>query len=127
MKRRHKSADINMIPYIDVLLVLLLIFMLGTAGHIESLQMSLPEVASSSHPVSRLKTIQIGQTELVEIEGSPLGVIADLTDEHFAFLKHDDQIVIQADKLMSYDALMRLMALLQKRDLKNIELAYVAK
>ena len=51
MKRRNLISDINVVPYIDVMLVLLVIFMISAPLMVQGIQINLPEISSEALPV----------------------------------------------------------------------------
>ena len=51
MKRRNLISDINVVPYIDVMLVLLVIFMISAPLMVQGIQINLPEASSEALPV----------------------------------------------------------------------------
>ena len=51
MKRRNLISDINVVPYIDVMLVLLVIFMISAPLMVQGIQVNLPEASSEALPV----------------------------------------------------------------------------
>ena len=51
MKRRNLISDINVVPYIDVMLVLLVIFMISAPLMVQGIQVNLPEATSEALPV----------------------------------------------------------------------------
>ena len=50
-RRRHLISDINVVPYIDVMLVLLVIFMVAAPLMVQGISINLPEVSSDALPV----------------------------------------------------------------------------
>ena len=48
MKRRNLISDINVVPYIDVMLVLLVIFMISAPLMVQGIQINLPEASSEA-------------------------------------------------------------------------------
>ena len=51
MKRRNFLSDITVVPYIDVMLVLLVIFMISAPLMVQGIQVNLPEATSEALPV----------------------------------------------------------------------------
>ena len=52
MKRRNLISDINVVPYIDVMLVLLVIFMISAPLMVQGIQVNLPQASSEALPVT---------------------------------------------------------------------------
>ncbi len=61
MSRKKQMAEINVVPYIDVMLVLLVIFMITTPLIKQSVKIELPKVAKVSqlNNQKKLKTIEV--------------------------------------------------------------------
>ncbi|MCU0840316.1 MAG: protein TolR [Thiobacillaceae bacterium] len=121
-RRPRKSiAQINVVPYIDVMLVLLIIFMV-TAPFISPGQVELPSVGkSSTPPVAPLEVMLRADGELLlrdrGASGDEQTVSADrLIDAVRARLRErpDQPVVISADKDVRYEAVMRVMDALQQ-------------
>ena len=120
--RRPRKAmhNINVVPYIDVMLVLLVIFMI-TAPFINPSQVELPSVsksaATSSAPLEVM--IKVDGSLLLRDrsgneEGSPVaddGLVQAVRDRHQA--RPDQPVVISADKDVRYESVMRVMDVLQ--------------
>ncbi len=129
--RRHRRAmsQINVVPYIDVMLVLLVIFMV-TAPFINPSQIELPSVAKSSlAPVSPLEVMIRADGSLllrdraVAEEGVAIGE-AQLKKAIAARQKllPNQPVVISADKSVRYDAVMRVMDTLQRQGVARVGL-----
>ncbi|TCS74065.1 cell division and transport-associated protein TolR [Sulfuritortus calidifontis] len=129
MSRRPRKAmnQINVVPYIDVMLVLLVIFMV-TAPFINPAQVELPSVGkSATPPVPPLElTIKAdGSYWLRDRNGSadPVRVAeADLADSVRRRAKAEQPVVIAADKSVRYEAVMRAMDVLQRAGIARVGL-----
>ncbi len=130
--KRGPMHEINVVPYVDVMLVLLVIFMvtapLVTPGVIE-----LPSVSkTSTAPVSPLEVvIREDQSVLLRARDAKgavgeerkvaLGELATLIRERQA--KNPDQpVLIAADKSVRYEAVLAVMDELQKQQVKRVGL-----
>lgn len=126
---RRAMSQINVVPYIDVMLVLLVIFMV-TAPFINPSQIDLPSVAKSSlAPVSPLEVMIRADGSLllrdrgVAEEGVAIGE-AELKKAIAARQKllPNQPVVISADKNVRYDAVMRVMDTLQRQGVARVGL-----
>jgi len=120
--RRRKVAEINVVPYIDVMLVLLSIFMVTAPLITQGVKVDLPK--ADSEPLDKdSKTPLVAS---VDVEGNyylavgtsknePMSAaqIATLVAEHLK-KEPDTPVVVNADGAVSYDAVIQLMVLLQK-------------
>ncbi|HZI83215.1 MAG TPA: protein TolR [Casimicrobiaceae bacterium] len=128
MIRPRKSINqINVVPYIDVMLVLLVIFMI-TAPLINPGVVELPSVGRElTSPVEPLKIFVRTDQSLLLQEGStaPLRVsrdelVARLKDRQ---TKNPDQaVVIAADRAVRYEEVVRVLDLLQQRGVRKVGL-----
>lgn len=113
-RRRRLNNDINVVPYIDVMLVLLVIFMV-TAPMITPGQIELPTVGTASEVPLTPVEVQIdaqGHLALRLREGStsfrPVDK-ANLPAEIHALATPDTPVVISADGQVPYETVMQIM------------------
>jgi biopolymer transport protein TolR len=131
MQRRQRKFmnQINVVPYIDVMLVLLVIFMV-TAPLINPGQIELPQVGQAlKPPVAPLEvTIKKDQSLLLRDlanSGSQFRVSFDeLVDAVRGKQdKNPDQpVVIAADKDVRYEEVLKVMDVLQRNQVKKVGL-----
>ena len=126
-QRKKQMAEMNVVPYIDVMLVLLVIFMVTAPMMQTGVEIDLPE--ANAEPVG------------VDNEASPVSISVD---SHGAFYLGDNEfndtselatqiadqlkgqpnrpVYIQGDKGVDYDFIMKAMVAAQKAGAKNIGL-----
>ena len=122
--------QINIVPYVDVMLVLLVIFMvtapLMTPGLVE-----LPSVAKSSQPPEApLEVIIRADTSMLlreRVKGQAVDRTVNLPQLVAAVREGqkrspDQAVVISADKDVRYEAVLKVMDELQKSDAKRVGL-----
>jgi len=122
-------SQINVVPYIDVMLVLLVIFMI-TAPLMNPGQIDLPSVGKSLAPsVAPLEVIIKKDNSLALHDHSKGGVeLAVSRDELVEFLqsqqkRHAEQpVVISADKNVRYEEVIGIMDLLQRQQVRKVAL-----
>lgn len=127
--RRRLMNEINVVPYIDVMLVLLVIFMI-TAPLITPGEIELPQIGKSlSPPVAPLEVIvkangilalndrsvregekQVTRAELVEVIKQKQAANAE------------QPVVIAGDKNVRYEEVMNVMDILQQQQVKKVGL-----
>jgi biopolymer transport protein TolR len=126
--RRRMMNEINVVPYIDVMLVLLVIFMV-TAPLVTPAQVELPSVQKSSQaPVQPVEIVIKADTSLrildrdkgLEQDSDRAAVIAYVKSRQAE--KADLPVVISADKNVKYEAVLNVMDDLQKNAIKKIGL-----
>lgn len=122
-------SNINVVPYIDVMLVLLVIFMI-TAPLMNPGQVDLPSIGKSlAPPASPMEVIIKKDTSLALRDLGRNGIeIAVSRDELISQLKqkqkkHVDQpVVISADKNVRYEEVIKVMDMLQQQQIKKVGL-----
>tara|TARA_Y100000768_G_C23828572_1_gene610182 strand:- start:74 stop:490 length:417 start_codon:yes stop_codon:yes gene_type:complete len=133
VKRRNLISDINVVPYIDVMLVLLVIFMISAPLMVQGIQVNLPEASSEALPVKKQEPLIVSITqegilflETDSTKGKPLSLseISDLTSKIFE-ASPGLQVVIRGDGEVKYEKVMTLMATLQISGASDIGLISV--
>ncbi len=126
---RRLMNQINVVPYIDVMLVLLVIFMV-TAPLMNPGQVELPSVGKSAQPpVAPLEVIIRADKTLMLRDRERTGDERKVSrDELLRMLRDrqtknpDQPVVISADKSVRYEVVMDVMDLLQRSQVKRIGL-----
>jgi biopolymer transport protein TolR len=130
-RTRRFKAEMNVVPYIDVMLVLLIIFMVS-APLIAPSVINLPSVglranAPSTLPIEVLLRKEGEALELIDRNGNvSLGKmnLAQAVETIQARQgKADQPVVIAADKDVRYEAVAKLLGELQKRGVKRVGIA----
>ncbi len=129
MKSRRLKHEINVVPYIDVMLVLLVIFMV-TAPMVTPTAIELPSVGKASAPPVEPLEIIVKADGALEMRDRHLGgatvsvgrlELAERIRE--AQAKHPDQpVLIAGDKNVRYEAVLNVMDELQRAQVAKIGL-----
>jgi len=122
-------SNINVVPYIDVMLVLLVIFMI-TAPLMNPGQIDLPSIGKSlAPPVAPLEVIIKKDASLAIRDLGKGGIeIAVSRDELISQLKQkqkvnvEQPVVISADKNVRYEEVVKIMDLLQQQQIRKVGL-----
>jgi biopolymer transport protein TolR len=122
-------AEINVVPYIDVMLVLLIIFMVA-APLINPGQIDLPQVATKLDPAVAPLEVRVrdnGDLSLVDRNGGGkelrMGRDQLLQAIRDAQRQHPDQaVVIAGDKKVRYEEVLGVLDLLQRSQVKRVGL-----
>jgi biopolymer transport protein TolR len=125
----QQMSQINVVPYIDVMLVLLVIFMI-TAPLMNPGQIDLPSVGKSlAPPVAPLEVIIKKDTTLALRDHARGGVEMPVSRDELAgrlqksMARNPEQpVVISADKSVRYEEVINVMDLLQQQNIKKIGL-----
>ena len=129
--KKRLMAEINIVPYIDVMLVLLLVFMITTPLLYEGLEVDLPTTEANDVDISKFK-------EPLIVEINEQGIIRviqkdnfneqvneeDLADIIISIYKNKkiDKVYVKGDKKISYEKVIRLISILNKGGVENIGL-----
>jgi len=126
--------DINMVPFIDVMLVLLIIFMV-TAPLISPSVIDIPSVGKASVAPDQVITVEIGKNQHIEIRSrsnDPKGtdVKQSSTLEEVGPAVYQLQaghanapVVISADRTIAYETVVSTLDHLQKAGVQRVGLA----
>lgn len=127
--KRRLMNEINVVPYIDVMLVLLIIFMI-TAPLIPPGQVELPSIGkSSSPPVEPLEVIIAADGNLTLRDRSRVGdeqkvnrtqLVAIIKNKQA--LNTEQPVVIAADKNVRYEEVINIMDVLEQEQVKKVGL-----
>jgi biopolymer transport protein TolR len=126
--RRRTISEINMVPFIDVMLVLLIIFMV-TAPLITTGVVDLPSVGKSQQRPEHVVELVVGSDEKLRVrvdgkEGDPVAMrdvaakVRDVQDGN-----PNTPVVISADRNVKYEAVVKLMDTLQRAGVLKVGLS----
>jgi biopolymer transport protein TolR len=122
MRKRRMMNQINVVPYIDVMLVLLVIFMV-TAPMTNPGVVELPKVGQSLKQKIDPIVISVKKNSKIEVNGKLYK-----KDSLLVFLKKkieknsDQSIVIAADEKVKYGTVISLMDLLKQNEFNKVGL-----
>ena len=126
--RRRTINEINMVPFIDVMLVLLIIFMV-TAPLITTGLVDLPSVGKSSKRPEHVVELVVGADEKLRLrvdgkEGAALA-LRDVAARVMQLQAGDANtpVVISADRNVKYEAVVKLMDTLQRAGVQRVGLS----
>ena len=129
---RRNISEINMVPFIDVMLVLLIIFMV-TAPLITPSMIALPKVGKAAARPENPVQIMIAKDETVQIkvktESTPSNVsnvasdIVKMEPRVKAAAEQAVPVVISADKSIKYETVVKVMDNLQKAGVTRVGLS----
>ena len=130
-KKRRYLTEINVIPYVDVMLVLLVIFMVTAPFMIQGIDIDLPEVNSQPIEKANLENVTISINSkgeyFIDLDSlkDEIFKINELREELTKILKNNSsiEIYIRADKNVIFAEVAKLMSLLQ--DLKPSAINFI--
>ncbi|MES2412320.1 MAG: biopolymer transporter ExbD [Pseudomonadota bacterium] len=128
---RRTISEINMVPFIDVMLVLLIIFMV-TAPLITPSMIALPKVGKAPSQPQNPIQILISKDESVQIKVKTDAVPSNVNNVAADIVKMDANVkagadavpvVISADKSIKYETVVKVMDNLQKAGVSRVGLS----
>ena len=132
---RRTMAEINMVPFIDVMLVLLIIFMV-TAPLITPSMIDLPSVGKAAKQPDKIVQVIIGLDESIKLKVDNASEQVVSKDQLAQSVKNALQatpsgasvsanaaVVISADKNVKYETVVRVMDTLQRAGLPRVGLS----
>lgn len=129
-KKRKFNSEINVVPYIDVMMVLLVIFMITAPMLTQGVKVELPQAASDpvddqdNEPV--IITVDAKQQYYIDVGGKPdepltASVVSERVGKILAS-NPQKMLLVRGDKNVSYDAVVQLMVLLQQAGAASVGL-----
>lgn len=124
---RRTINEINMVPFIDVMLVLLIIFMV-TAPLITPSVIDLPSVGKASKQPDQVVQIIIGKDEALQLkikDQTNIVVLKALAQQVKQVQTEvpNTAVVISADKSVKYEAVVKVMDTLQSAGVARVGLS----
>ena len=123
--RARPMAEINVTPFVDVMLVLLIIFMVAAPLMVVGVPVKLPETAATSLPADQEEPL----TVTVTAEGAVMIQTSELPREELitrlravAAERESDRVYLRADGVVPYENVMQIMGALNRGGFKNIGL-----
>jgi len=129
-KRRKPMSDINVVPYIDVMLVLLVIFMISTPLLTQGVKVELPQAETETLNVKPAEILvvkvdvngnyylTVGTNKEVPVERDVL--VAQVEAQRA--LKSKLSVLVAGDKEVRYIYIMDVLALLNQAGIPNVGL-----
>jgi biopolymer transport protein TolR len=129
-KKRKLNADINVVPYIDVMMVLLVIFMITAPMLTQGVNVELPKAAAEpvddkdNEPV--IVTVNAVGEYFIDVGGDPEEAIsAETVGERVGKIlaaNPDKMLLVRGDRNVNYDKVVKLMVLLQQAGAPSVGL-----
>ncbi|MFL2706196.1 MAG: protein TolR [Gammaproteobacteria bacterium] len=131
-KRRNRKllSEINVVPYIDVMLVLLVVFMVAAPLMVQGVLVNLPETTSELLPrekndplIVSIKEDGVFFLETESTKNEPLN--SQMLSEKVTKILSSNpslQVVVRGDGKVRYQKVMELMSILQSSGAENVGL-----
>lgn len=130
MSKRRLASDINVVPYIDVMLVLLVIFMVTAPMLTQGMKVNLPKVNSAAIDTAKDEPLVVSidaegklylNTGKDEKQAKPLAQIQDHIRKVIK-VKPATQVLVWGDTAVAYGKVVGLMAQLQQAGVQQVGL-----
>ena len=128
-QRRRTLNEINMVPFIDVMLVLLIIFMV-TAPLITPSLIDLPTVGKATKQPDKVVQVLVAKDERLEVKNGDKTTAMNLKEIAPAVLQAQSgqaagsvAVVISADRNVKYEAVVKVMDTLQRAGVQRVGLS----
>jgi biopolymer transport protein TolR len=131
---RRPMAEINVVPFIDVMLVLLVIFMVTTPLLTQGIKIDLPKTEAKAIPPEQkeplIVTVDAAGNYYLNISEKPDQAITEQTLSYIASMQLSSKdpadvqrpVLVRGDKEANYGKVVQAMVLLQKAGAKSVGL-----
>lgn len=128
--KRKRVAEINVVPYIDVMLVLLIIFMVTAPLITQGVKVDLPKAESqpleqdsktplvASVDIDGLFYLNVGESKSEALEPNELATLVKAR----LLVDPETPVVVNGDGNVSYNSIIQLMVLLQNSGVPSVGL-----
>ena len=128
MARINKSkpfSEINVTPFVDVMLVLLIIFMVAAPLLTVGVEINLPKTSANALPTEKEQPLTLSITKEKELYLQETKIeFSDLIPKlkQISKQRKDDRIFLRADGENNYSTIMEIMGALNSSNFSNISL-----
>ena len=134
LEKRSRSTkvinEINVVPYVDIMLVLLVIFMVVAPLAVQGLDINLPNTPAEEIELENTQPFVIDVNKngnyFIEEDGDNVQVSLGFIEDRFLRIiksNPDIEIIIRGDQNTSYQSIAELLSVLQANGANNFSLA----
>jgi biopolymer transport protein TolR len=116
-------SDINVTPFVDVMLVLLIIFMVTAPMLKTGIGVNLPQAETESAPAEQGLNLTVTKDMYIHIEGSVINrfLLEDRLKQYF-FGKEKKVVFLRADRDLDYGYVMEIIDIIKKAGIEVVGL-----
>lgn len=124
-RRKRLMSEINVVPYIDVMLVLLVIFMITAPLLSQGVKVELPQAAARPVDTQDTETLVVAITRKGEYYLDDRKITADALHQRVSAilrLRPQTPVLVRGDRRVPYGEVVKAMALLQEAGAPSVGL-----
>jgi biopolymer transport protein TolR len=121
-QRRPFLAEINVTPFVDVMLVLLVIFMITAPLMQHGMEVQLPKESIAPISLKEIPTITLKSSKKIFWKQEELTSLIELNRkvEQYVEANKDGGVYLRADKTLDYGFVMHILSIVKQAGVKNI-------
>ncbi len=104
-------SEMNVVPLVDVMLVLLIIFMVTASAMEFGLEIEVPKVKGSTRGLEDLPVVQIDKNSTIHLKGKPVNMnslVREIRDQY----KDPKAVYVRADKSVRWEIVAQVLSTL---------------
>jgi len=121
-KSTRLMADINVTPFVDVMLVLLVIFMVTAPLMQHGMDLELPQESTQTVAAKEVPTVSVRSNKTIYWNKEKVETMVILTEKLTGYLKEqkDGAVYFRADRSLDYGFVIKVMATIRRAGVQNI-------
>ncbi|MFL2915458.1 MAG: ExbD/TolR family protein [Nitrospinia bacterium] len=121
-QRRPFLADINVTPFVDVMLVLLVIFMITAPLMQHGMEVQLPKESIAPISLKEIPTITLKSSKKIFWKQEELANLIELTRKVELYIETNKEggVYLRADKTLDYGFVMHVLSTVKQSGVQNI-------
>lgn len=125
IKRGRVMSEINITPFTDVVLVLLIIFMITTPLLLQpGIKVQLPKAKAAESETDKTLSVTIGSDGSIYLEGKPVSIAKLRRELELKLMNRPDlAIVVKGDREVKYDSVVKVIDAAKESGAKRFALA----
>ncbi len=129
-KRRRLMAEINVVPYIDVMLVLLVIFMVAAPLMTQGIKVDLPKATSgplelSENELTLVVSVKADETYYMNVGDEEEAVLLSMVGERTEKIRAANPeivVLVEGDRTLNYGVIINLINVVQEAGVGSVGL-----